>query len=276
MEKRRHHYIPVFYLNYFTDVQTPPIQKPYVWIFDKKNETIDNKAPKNFAFIRGYNDILDSEGNVTNIVEDQFKLEIEDPASIVFKKLTKFKYLSKSNRYTLAKFVAAMIFRVPKFRDTFKKIIEEKYYLEFAVERRSMFEGVSSKFMMDSVIRTSGIGAKLLLKMDWSLLIAPEGVQFITSDNPVVVRNPNDPNWLFCGLASDPSIEITFPISPKICLFGSWGRFKRVIEYISDKEVSKINFETFKYSFDYLFSSTKYFIKEIILANHLVNKGVIK
>lgn len=86
MEKRVHHYIPQFYLNYFTDPLTPPIQTPYVWVFDKKNESIKNKAPINFAFKKGYNDIIDSEGKISNIVEDQF-MEIEGEASRVFKKI---------------------------------------------------------------------------------------------------------------------------------------------------------------------------------------------
>jgi len=274
MEKRRHHYIPVFYLNYFTDQQTPSVQTPYVWILDRKNETIDNKAPRNFAFIKGYNDIIDFQGNVSSIVENQFNLEIEGRASIVFRKLMSMRYLSKSDRFTLAKFVATMIFRVPKFREAFKEIIEEKYYLEFADGGRN-FEGVSSEFMMDSVIRTSSIIGELLMRMDWSLLIAPDGTNFITSDNPVVVINPEDPKWLFCGFASDPKIRVTFPLSPKICLSGSWGRNKRIIEYITEDEVIEINFETFKYSYEFLYSSTRYFKKEILLVNHLVNKGLI-
>jgi len=275
MEKRRHHYIPVFYLNYFTDLQTPSVQTPYVWILDRKNETVDNKAPRNFAFIKGYNDIIDSEGNVSNIVEDQFNFEIELKASTVFRKLMSIKYLSKSDRFILAKFVAAKIFRVPKFRKAFKEIVEEKYYREFP-NGGSDFEGVSSQLMMDSVVRTSGIIGNLLMRMDWSLLIAPDGSHFITSDNPVVVRNPDDPKWLFCGFASDTKIQVTFPLSAKICLFGAWGRYKRIIEYITEEEVIEINFETFKYSFEFLYSSTRYFRKEILLVNHLVNKGHIK
>lgn len=272
MEKSRHHYIPVFYLNYFADPQTPSIQTPYVWILDKKNENINNKAPKNFAFIKGYNDIIDSEGNVSNIVEDKFKLEIEDKASIVFRKLMTMRYLPKSDRFILAKFLAAMMFRVPKFKKAFKEIVEEKYYKDFP-GGGSEFESVSSQLMMDSVVRTSSIIGALLMRMVWSLLIAPEGSNFITSDNPVVVRNPNDPKWLFCGFASDPSIEVTFPLSPKICLFGSWGRYRRIVEYITDNEVTEINFETFKYSFNYLYSSSRYFRKEILLVNHLINTG---
>lgn len=86
MEKRKQHYIPQFYLKYFTDPLTPPLQMPYVWILDKQNESIKNKAPVNFAFKKGYNDIIDENGNKSSIVEDQF-MEIEGPAATVLKKL---------------------------------------------------------------------------------------------------------------------------------------------------------------------------------------------
>jgi hypothetical protein len=46
MEKRRQHYIPVFYLNYFTDPHTPTMQTPYVWILDKKKKLLTIKLQK--------------------------------------------------------------------------------------------------------------------------------------------------------------------------------------------------------------------------------------
>ena len=33
-EKRRHHYIPQFYLRGFVDPQTPAGQTPYLWVRD--------------------------------------------------------------------------------------------------------------------------------------------------------------------------------------------------------------------------------------------------
>ena len=55
---------------------------------------------------------------------------------------------------------------------------------------------------MDSVVRVTLLASHLLLRMDWSLLIAPKGISFITSDNPVVVRDPNNLNMRLCGFSS--------------------------------------------------------------------------
>jgi hypothetical protein len=78
-----------------------------------------------------------------------------------------------------------------------------------------------------------------------------------------------------CGFASSPQVEVTFPLTRQICLFGSWGRYRRVIEKVNADKVKEINFETFKYSHKYLFSSSKRLDKEILIVNHLVNKGLI-
>jgi hypothetical protein len=165
------------------------------------------------------------------------------------------------------------MFRVPIFRDTFRKLVEEGYINELS---NGDFNNITfpSKLPMDSVIRTTHVASHLLQRMAWSLLIAPDSSHFITSDNPVVVRIPDDPNWLFIGFAN-PKAQITFPLNPKICLFGEWDRSRRIIEKIDDNEVNDINFEMYKYSDKFVYSNSRYFMKEIILVNHLVNKGVI-
>ncbi|HEY5563636.1 MAG TPA: DUF4238 domain-containing protein [Clostridiaceae bacterium] len=77
MIKNKQHYIPQMYLKNFTDPQTPPCQMPYVWIFDKKNYSIKNKSTKNFANEKGFNNIIDNDGNVSTIIKDEFQ-KIED------------------------------------------------------------------------------------------------------------------------------------------------------------------------------------------------------
>lgn len=156
-----------------------------------------------------------------------------------------------------------------------KKLLRMSIIKEF--ENKTIdYENLPSKFMMDSVIRTTNLVSGWLLRMDWSLLIAPADCSFITSDSPVVVRNPDDPSWLFCGFASSLKIQLHFPLTPKICLYGAWGRLRRVIEYIDKSEVRELNFETYKYSYRYLYSSSKEFAKEILYVNNMVNKGLIK
>ncbi|MFT8313301.1 MAG: DUF4238 domain-containing protein [Clostridium sp.] len=269
MEKKKQHYIPQFYLNYFTDPLIPIMYAPYVWVYDRTDKSIKKKSPKNIAYENGYNNIMDKDGNVSSIVEDQFQ-EIEDNTSKIYRKIIKLKYISRSERLTLAKFVFSMLERVPRFRAMCKFAIESGYADKFMNEDDNL-ENKSSKLMMDSVIRATHGVSHLLLRMDWSLLIAPNGANFITSDNPVVVRNPKEVNLLMCGISSSPEVIVTFPLTSKICLFGSWGRYRSVVEKISVGEVEHINLETFIYSNRYLFSSSQYFQKEILDLNNLIN-----
>ncbi len=53
-EKRRHHYIPQFYLRGFVDPATPPPQTPYLWVWYKHAAAVDRRAPKNLAWEIGY------------------------------------------------------------------------------------------------------------------------------------------------------------------------------------------------------------------------------
>ncbi|WP_407308780.1 DUF4238 domain-containing protein [Desulfosporosinus sp. SB140] len=271
-KKDKHHYISQCYLEFFTDPLTPPLHTPYVWILDKKNESITNKAPNNFAFIKGYNDIYDKDGNKSDIVEKQFG-KIEGEAKNVLRKIKQLKYISKTERYLLSEFVFSMMLRVPKFRDTFRKLVMEGYINELSDGKFKDIE-ISSEISMDSVIRTTHVASQLLQGMAWSLLIAPDHSHFITSDNPVVVRIPDDPNWLFIGFGHA-GAQITFPLNPKMCLFGEWERSRKIIEKVDADEVNDINFETYKYSDKFVYSNSKYFMKEILLVNHLVNKGLI-
>lgn len=273
MEKRNQHYIPQFYLNYFTDRLTPTLQSPYIWVYDRKSDLIKNKAPKNIAYEKGYNDIIDADGNISSIVEDQFQ-KIEAEVSKVFKKIIKLKYISRSERLSLCKFVFSMTLRVPAFQEKFKDIVESGDIRELENDRFN-FENVSPDIMMDSVIRITNLASHLLLRMDWSLLIAPKETNFITSDNPVAIRDPSNPNMKSCGFSSSTEVQVTLPLTQQICLFGSWGRSRRIVEKVSIDEVENINFETFKYSHRYLYSSSRNFQREILLVNHLINEGLI-
>ncbi|MEW9701862.1 DUF4238 domain-containing protein [Paenibacillus sp. SI8] len=71
MEKRDHHYIPQFYLRYFTDPNVPAKYKPYLWVIDLKEKTLKKKAPNNIGYIKGFNDIKNVNGDLKTIVEDE-------------------------------------------------------------------------------------------------------------------------------------------------------------------------------------------------------------
>ncbi len=280
MIKNNQHYIPRFYLNLFTDPDTPCIQTPYVWIFDRESGNVKNKAPMNFAYIKGYNNIVDKNGKISTAVEEEFRL-IEDKAAKVMRKILELKYINRRERQEMCKFVCSMKTRVPLFRNFYRESIEKQEYkvqLRDYVEKHKFNINIDEaplKLEMDSVIRVVNQSSHLLMGMFWSLLISDESSYFITSDNPVIIKDSKNPSF-HLGFLSSETVEVFFPLSRKMCLRGTWINKGRLIEYIDKDEVASINFEVFKHSYNYIYSSTKTIDKRIYMSNYAIKNGLLK
>ena len=57
----------------------------------------------------------------------------------------------------------------------------------------------------------------LIYDMNWMLLRAPERQSFILSDDPLVRHDPANPDGP-AGWRSSPTVEITLPLDPQLCL----------------------------------------------------------
>lgn len=66
---------------------------------------------------------------------------------------------------------------------------------------------------------------KILQNHSWSIIKAPEGMQWLTSDNPVVRLNYYSPGYYdFKGGWGNEGSEILFPLSPELLLYTQVGR----------------------------------------------------
>jgi hypothetical protein len=63
-KKKRHHYIPRFYLEGFVD----PLNKPYIWVYEKGNPNIIKATAENVAVRKHYYSFVTAGGN-----EDSFE-----------------------------------------------------------------------------------------------------------------------------------------------------------------------------------------------------------
>jgi hypothetical protein len=96
---------------------------------------------------------------------------------------------------------------------------------------------IPSKILHESMVAPGSILVPAISQMNWQFLIAPEGSQFLTSDNPV---------FFFEGIGlNKPQSELTFPISSDVALaaFGSGG-FKEGFVATTTHAVSEINRRT--------------------------------
>jgi hypothetical protein len=79
-----------------------------------------------------------------------------------------------------------------------------------------------------------------LIKMYWCLCTAPDGVHFITCDSPVVVRFRKGDGVGFGGGFGHPTAEVTFPISPNVCIgLTRYNKYKAL--FVDSEFVKKVN-----------------------------------
>lgn len=112
-------------------------------------------------------------------------------------------------------FISAMLHRTEAMRDKNKETWN--HILKCMDEVREI-----ARQPMNLFIAGIEVTAEILEKMNAHFLyLEDSNPGFITSDNPCLCLNPLNPGF-YSGLGS-PSIELTFPISPKLLAIFFWG-----------------------------------------------------
>ena len=96
--------------------------------------------------------------------------------------------------------------------------------------------------------------ADILERMHWQFLTS-DNAELVTSDRPVCVLNPQSTTFFGQGLAA-PEIEVTLPLSPSVCLLGTWkpGPLTRAID---ERTAEEINRRTIGGAIEDVFASTE-------------------
>lgn len=280
MSKRRHHLQPRFYLKGFVSDQDK--ESPKVWVYEKGKPFYDGKTEqlqnprhltitkaarkKDFYAFENQDGKKDYE-KYENILRDDF----EEPARPVLEKIIYQEEISQEEKKALLRYTASMVTRsnwwknisdqidkivepatkadIEYITDEIVKIAKEQNDTEFsdASKLRAFFEKnvleevkkrKKGEYEKDAMIRYAERFTEVLETLQIQFLIAPANMLFLTSDNPV------------CYTSFDNrEVHLFFPISSKICLFGSrinekgfdrWRLIKRGIWQIDDRTVEKI------------------------------------
>ncbi len=289
MPKRRQHYVPLFYLKNFTDKSVTPPQSPYIWVFERGNSKPKRRSPKNIGFQTGFYDIEIEEGNVSTLVEEALA-KLESNASSILPKILKQEEITPEERPNFAGFVVLMDTRVPSFRnsiirfhqqigdrilklaasqpgylDRILKEIEEntgKKMESTGAELRDFISSEEYRIDVDPIVSIKAMFdileniIPILCDMNWRFLIPPRGLKFVTSDNPVVLKDPNNRSKIFGdGYKSSPTVQLTFPLSPEMCMLATWESKKDYYSEINEDFVREINLRTCNYSTRFVYSS---------------------
>lgn len=255
---KRHHYLPQFYLEGFTDTEG------LLWVYDREQKKLRKQPPKDTAVQGYYYAFTDKHGNKRNDIEEFFS-RVESETKPLLEKIDQGDLPSTEEKLTLAVFVGFQKTRVPDFEKSVdeagEKMIkrmnefmfqseetasqtvrgfEAKTGSRLKCEPKDLVEFVQSgeyaiefprehsiKLMMDLGMDMVGP----LVQMNWTFIQAPGRSSFISSDNPFVLVPPSewDPKGFYGVGIATPGAAKVIPLSAKTCLLiGDYGDSLRI------------------------------------------------
>jgi hypothetical protein len=256
--KRKHHYIPAFYLRNFAD------SRGSIWVYDKLDQASLNPRPVNSksnstldaGFKKDYHSFENSRGcNDTNTIEDYLEHYWETPAAKMIAEINNgiFPYADKE---FIAYFIGLMFSRVPNYKENFNAVISESMKenaklhasnKEIFLETLKGYEKHTGKKLTDNpdefrdfifqgkfeliprnelylnvFFRHGWILGSVISKMRWRFYRSTDRFQYLSSDNPVFFAPGPEGVHPFYGYGLlTPGVEVTFPFSSTVALVAS-------------------------------------------------------
>ncbi|MBK8987356.1 MAG: DUF4238 domain-containing protein [Chloroflexi bacterium] len=233
MKRKRHHYVPAFYLTGFT----APDKRDRVWVYPKDGSTPFDTNVSNAAVEKYFYSLMHDPDNIdVDSVEKYLDQEIETPANPVIAKLRSHKRvrISALEKRKLTKYLAYMLTRVPANRikvqddiprlvadakkrtqDTFARKGGDSKYVRLT-DALNALDTVKEELIQElSFPHFNKTLENLLYKMNWATFRAYPGLGFATSDNPFCYSE-------HLGLIDEES-RFIFPLASDIVLVGAWA-----------------------------------------------------
>jgi hypothetical protein len=286
--KKRHHYIPVFYLNGFIN------STGTMWVYDKEDKGMFESTPDGIAYEKHYFTVKTEDGKKDSEIIENYVATLESEFSKVLSKILTNKPLSNEDKTNFAWFVASMMTRTPNFRNNIQKATSEmiqhvtlfmashkknfeqmvKRYekdtgnkIEMPVEefRQSILDtekytiGVDSQYAMGVAFKQMEKLVEIFFNMKWAYLKAIDGYKFFTGDNPLSYVDPTHNPQSFRGVGLlNKKIEVTLPLSKELCAFGTWDtKLKEGYLQIKKEMIKDLNRRTLMSSRRFVFTHFK-------------------
>jgi hypothetical protein len=247
------HTIPRFYLEQFADPPKRRGRVGKVWVYQKGKQP-QQRATDSQGYENGYFGYLRSDGTLDESLEKQLaKLEDECNEILVCAKSELCDLRSLTNRNRLAFYVVLLFQRSTsrknfsannwrKIKEPYLKLAESEEYvhdlaehfcergqgpitpaqvqemIRSQAEKMSQQDSIRNAFVMD-LLSNVEVFRDEFVSRPWQVWEAPEGVEFVTSDTPMVsfVRL-TDEMWHPGHGFREPNVIIAFPLAPKACL----------------------------------------------------------
>jgi hypothetical protein len=284
MTKKRHHYLPEFYLDGFVN----PHNGPYMWVYEKGDPKIRKASVKDVAVQKHYYSFVTPEGQKDSETFENFLAFIENNVAPVFQKIKKQEILSEEERSWFAIFLASLVTRVPNFRESIEESAAEvirRINLKMASDTegfKSMIRNFENetgskvnlpiedlqKFILDgkykikvdpqfslSMMTLINDFSPIFHKMNWTIFISDDH-KFVTSDNPLFYNDPtHDPRSPFGVGFLSKNIRLTFPVTKELALLATWSRGKDFYSRATNKLVRATNRRTIQSALKFILNA---------------------
>ena len=232
--KKRHHYIPVFYLNGFTD------KNGCLYIYDKDSKPVFESSPDGIAYENHYFSFMTPHGERDSETVENAIMLLEGKFVRVIKKILNCDYLTNDDWVVFSFFVASMMVRVPNMKNNIRKATGEtiKRTNVFMSSHKENFGRMIKRYESDTgkhigidveelrqwannpdnyditVDKEYATGmalslledfAKVFLQMKWAFIKATADYKYVTGDNPLRYIDPthNPRSFYGIGLANE-------------------------------------------------------------------------
>lgn len=271
--KANHHYVPQFYLRNFADGVG---RKARVVFFDEKTKRLEPTLVRNVGSKRYFNRV-DAAGQDPDYLENalaELEGEISGPLSEVIEK----RAFPSEEHFTYVMNLAALLsVRNPQLRGQLERfhqdVVEKMFGILVSSEeaweqqtRRMKDDGVElsgkttyeeikrlkdSKRYEINIDQTHLIGVEFemvpkvletMANRNWCFACAPEGSQYITSDNPVVLEWSDNCDY---GPFASPGhglmgTSLLFPLASDVLLIGAFEELPEILPH-TEEQVTTVN-----------------------------------
>jgi len=233
-----HHYVPQFYLRRFADA------RGRIWVWDKLKDSIFSTNPKNVAAESDFYTMreLGNAGHDPYTMEKQLSGIEADVSLVTTQWLDWFADLElgerieipKTNREIVALFIAVQYLRTADTRDILSAL--GKVAPADSEERTRLHTTLLWDLEIVHRIRDR------IQKLTWIFGGNETEMPFITSDNPVAFKTPDNKQWFRMGILAR-GMYATYPLSPNIvmyCYDQSHPKWRKVAQW--DECLSPVRF----------------------------------
>jgi hypothetical protein len=212
-----HHYVPQFHLRRFADA------RGRLWAWDKQSDRMFRTSPRAIAAEKQFYRLTqyEADGHDPLTMEEQLS-EMEGEVSLItdqwlewlpemepFDKVP----IPRINRWIVARYLAVQMLRTLDTRELLSAMVE--------IDRGEPVDASEARELHTELIwdpKVVETFAKRFRRSVWIFARNDSATPFVTSDNPVAFRSPDNRQWLR-SLVLVPGAYLVFAISPRVVLY---------------------------------------------------------